>query len=844
MTLGFWVLSVFSQLRFLDSRMLRHGRCSGFYCDLPNFGPLESISFLETVGGFHLHKLSERLLRGSRNYDFFFSDVEVDNNEIPKVVLPSLAVNFESRDRAPIHSFIHIEEVTTRNVRVGGSSTRMLELDLAGIDVVWQGLLRYYSDAKDAGFQYVIPNIDLFLVPLCRYGHFMFSILMIGISAIIHFFEGKGDRCEPRPRIIFTVLAGATGCCIGDAIQTYVENELKLVTVRNEVHSVEDRMEWDSVSHSSNEEWVDGVKELLLCKHEDYCEMNFPPEPELLPSPVIVLILGNIGILRALLTKSLLDSYSSEPIQVVEDKNWSESLFKGNTPVIFICSSSWLAEQGRTPKTHRILCWLNIKSIVHCSVCEFGSSLEEELRHSISLVQRECANRELDIQIRKMPIETFCTTEEIVLSTHHFEHAANMILLLFRRYLLRYSPKSLQPQFSLPYRHFFSEDAWWFYKETAEKLNLCGAVISNNDDDWPVLELTVLGRALSFRFRMTRHAPMSNGQFSLVDAKIVLWCHLFRMSAKDASRLISERYIFSDWVNAEVDTFCQLHHLKLTDDDGHFFSLVRQLSVFGFSQMSNPQRVHTLLSFPRGSRIPIQQHFDMLPTTCRGWFDRAPLNAVPSMEKRQVSTFCLPPLSAYCELEGPNDFHVQCPTEVSYPLIVAHSVLHISLHNNCIFIESGGPNVAVPLPLSLLQSGSTSAAILEDCPLSNNSGVWLDGSLSEANLAPTDPSILSTHLHHGQRLLGFCERSAFKRKRKRPEDSVNEMQGVKKGFTGTLPRTAAEGEIIEDFVKLLHTLGREKSERRFAGRKGFGFLEKHHDLFPYYQHLLDRCSAE
>nr|CCM18372.1 hypothetical protein, conserved [Leishmania guyanensis] len=175
--------------------------------------------------------------------------------------------------------------------------------------------------------------------------------------------------------------------------------------------------------------------------------------------------------------------------------------------------------------------------------------------------------------------------------------------------------------------------------------------------------------------------------------------------------------------------------------------------------------------------------------------------------------------------------------ELSYPLIVAHSVLHISLHNICVFSETVDPSVVTPLPRNLLESGVMSSLL---CDLTRgNAGFWLDGVMNEIVLTSSASSVLAPLTLKGRQHIPYCERELFTRKRPRQEIGAAKA-GEMEGFKGTLPRTAAERSAVEELAELIRTIGREKAEKAVRGKKGFSFLEPSHELYPFYLYSLKR----
>ncbi|CCW68388.1 unnamed protein product [Phytomonas sp. Hart1] len=844
---------------------------NGYFGDLPYVGPVESSAFFQLVSEARLHKLSEKMIINPREIDYFvhpksklYSSIKFNHRQssskiIKTTIYPELKNNFHSIssfNRGSSPKIIHIKESVSRIFKPNTDTnlTNIVGLDFYGIQKIWSELIKFiFGYEPDTNLYFAIPNIDNYLQDELGTGDFLLSLLLIGVASIVDFVVSRELNVGRIKNVSLelTVFSNNFGKSIADTLEFFCENTLNLSVSRSFCSPDEKNIfyqnlftEIPSLTISSLNELIENVRSRCVDRHEELCDLNFSENESPTFAPVILVIVPLLNSIRINLKKSLLDSYSYEPITVLSDMDWDATILDQKTPIIFFCSSAWILEQARFPKYDQLLCKLNIKTILHCGFIEFKLTIEEELAETITFI-KFLNQSSFDISFVKHLPQSFSENAAYPSRMNAIEVAGNTILLMFRLFMMRYSPVSEQPFFTFPRNIFFSESAWRLYLKCVPILSLGGLIKATYDhSDWPIVELTVLGRFISLRFRLTENGT-EGPELSLIDSKIVVWSHLLRQSYSDTCSLIQERYIFKDWINCNVKKFCDTYKMILSEGStSRFQSLIRQLSNFGINDLNDTKRTHLILSSPSGRRGPIPfQLSDRRVTTCRGWFDKAPLQIGLVSEKRSVETFCPPPSSLYSEVEVASKgsiFRIQCPTEVSYPIIVAYFILHISLHNNGIFVESVDAVPPVPLPNSILQS-HTMLTVLKDPDL-DNVGLWLDGIMCDAALAPSDPSMLVNLLLKGQHFIELCERVPFTRKRKLPktEPKVNCNLATSGVFAGVTPRSLIESDTIEEFINLVGTIGREKAESTFRRKKGFGFLDPDHYLYPYYLHLLSK----
>lgn len=857
--------------------MTSEDRTCGCFNDLPYFGPVESSAFFGEVSSIRLHRLSELLMESCRSPGYF----AVQGSFLHTALSTSLEEGAKQGKKAKASSVqlpdfcgigdagsgflgygtgtnICVREVSQREITATkcpwvSSSSRIVSLDTCGIDTVWSGLVQWLLGDDDSAHHFIVPNLDLFLGSKSEEGEFLLSVLLTGVASILHFYSVKHSLSERAAAVCidFTVFHSKLAGALADSFQIFVEKQLHLPVERvfsddGEAANLQRRTSSvEVVATPTSEEWTERICEMAVEAHERLCDEGVgrgAGVDDKLPAPVILICLPGDGAIREPIRQALTDTYSSEPISVTTDCEWHRDSFTGETPVMLLCSSAWLVNQAKSPPYERLLTNVSVRAVVLGGFCEYGENHDENVSHTVALLELLCQGSELSISALKHSSYCSHTLDETSNDDkcQRDLRCCNVLLLLFRRFLMRYSPQNRQPFFTISQQSFVSHAAWELFKGACEKMQAAGVVEKLSADSTAQTTcLTALGRFLSLRFRAGPSNRLS-WDLSVVDAKTIMWSHLLRDSKDTACRLIGSRYSFSGWVLRAVDEFCEVHGLVLDGSSPILRDvLIHQLASVGFENKVEVNRKHFVLSSPKGTRRSVQRHATAgMSTVCRGWYEQAPLLAGYSIEEKQVKVFCPPPLTAYCELEGQEgsgNLRIQCPVDVSYPLIVAHSILHISAHNNCVFLESRSSSGPVPLPASLLQSHTLRALL--DSEYLGNGGAWLDSVVGDSLPAPSDASVLGVLPHKGASLMAHCERTAFSRKRKREVGSTPlKAEGV--GFSGLKPRTEPEADAIDEFVKLVKSLGRDRAENAFKGKRGFGFITANHELHPYYLFVL------
>ncbi|KAG5471126.1 hypothetical protein CUR178_02437 [Leishmania enriettii] len=842
---------------------------SGYFNDVPYFTPVETAVFYEAVQSCRLHRLPAHLMVKPRSTLFFTNTDSALARALAKgdgdgkgkgtveatARLPVFATNhaatqmlFKStgEDYVSLREVCSILDASTRSTSTG--IVNIYSLNNEAIYTVWTELLLFLNGCSGSVGRFVVHNIDT----LCNVSdgscEFLVSLLLAGISSILHYYSRTGDREALLNSVCvqFTVLNTELGSSVADGLQYLIEKGLRMTVSRwREDNFTTGYDEFISSTHwieCSGDDWMDAICGEVVDAHEMLCDKDIHEAASgSFISSIVLLIAPQVPSLRMPLEKQILDSYSSEALRLQSDAEWSHANFDQKVPLVFICSSHWLVEQMSIPKDDGLLHRLNVQIVVHGGFCEIGDTIEEEVLRCV-IALKSCGIHWEETRAMQHKEPSYCRLQESCSfrsSSALTQECANALLLLFRRFVTPYSSSSKQPYTSLPRELFFSLRAWNFHLRLVQTLQLAGVLAPEATAPHEAIELTVLGRFLSYRFRIGE-GTLLGGTLTVPDGKAILWAFLFRQPIGVPRDVIKSCHAFGSWVDDAVANFCKAYRLQFeTEASTPRKSLVAQLALFGFGECAVRDRVHYLLSSPSGVRLPLRQHFATTPpTNCRGWYEQAPLNAGLALEKTEVNVFCLPPQSAYCELEAVEkgaSFHIQCPMELSYPLIVAHSVLHISLHNICVFSETVDPSVVTPLPTNLLESG-VMARLLCDVARAN-AGFWLDGVMQETMLTSSTSSVLAPLTLKGRQYIPYCERELFTRKRHRQETEVTKV-GITEGFTGTLPRTAAERSAVEELAELIRAIGREKAERAVRGKKGFSFLEPSHELYPFYLYNL------
>lgn len=838
---------------------------SGYFNDVPYFTPVETAVFYEAVRACRLHRLPAHLMIKPRSTTLFAdADSELARAlataEASKkgkrgggltAALPEFKTHFSANQvlfKSAGGDYVTICEgcdtLGTELVTVDSSATHIWWLSTATINTVWTSLLLFLNGCSGGGCRFIVHNIDTLCSSSGGSNEFLLSLLLVGVASILHFYSGAEGRVGllSSVSIEFTVLSTDRGLSVADGLHFFAENSLKLTVSRTRAENAEavkdEVIGAASVVESTAAYWAETVCGEVVDAHELLCDGGSESAREgCFCAPVVLLTVPHLTSLRTSLVRQILDSYSSEPLRVQSDSAWVQAEFEKGTPLVFVCSARWLVGQMGMPQGDCLLRRLNVKAMVHAGYCEVGDSVEEELLRCMAAL-RSRGIRCDDTRLVQLD-EASYVREDGAHSVHDsgvlLQECANALLLLFRRFVTPYSPTTRQPCTSLPRELFFSRRCWDYFLHLAHTLRLAGVLASDGAAANEAIELTVLGRFLSMRFRVGEGALVGDA-LTVTDGKAILWAFLFRQPISVARDVVKGSHTFHSWVDQAVEGFCRAYRLDFElQAEAPQRALVEQLALFGVRDSSVLNRVHFLLSSPSGARFPLKPHLlAAAPTVCRGWYEQAPLNAGLALEKKEVGVFCLPPQSAYCELEAVEkspSLRVQCPLELSYPIVIAHSVLHISLHNACVFSETDDPSIVTPLPASVLESGAMVSLL--NGAARRNAGFWLDGVMNEITLATSESTVLAPLTLRGRHLLPYCERELFTRKRPRTVNDAAKAAEAQE-FTGTLPRTAAERSAVEELAELIRSIGREKAEKAVRGKKGFSFLEPSHELHPFY----------
>lgn len=826
---------------------------SGYFGDLPYFGPVEVSLLYSVLHSSRVHKLQEKMMHFCRDLNFFMnldsrlgskiSEVNGSNKKLS--CLPSLNKNTSSRS---------FSSAASNNILICYTGSRYywesrweeVNLDSNGIDRVWTECLRFIFDDRIEAPKFLIPNCDLILNDGDR--AYLFSILMTGISSIIHYFEALPKFQEKVRQISLglLILDTVSGKVSGDAISLYIANRhgLSAGTTNYGSFSVayEELIKDATIINADNlSEWREEIKSITIDWFEELCDQEGTSSEEM-KSPVILLILPDKRESLVIQAK-ILDSYTSVPTRIVHAASIKEdlSLFSSHQPIIVCCSSSWIHQQKMTNKADRIIEMLNVKRVVHCGYVEYGQNISEELLSTLSFLPGYCLEGGLAlVQHETVFYET--SNEECSSNiTLDQVYLPDAILLLFRRFLSKYSPETQQPRLHLPESIFINSSGCETFRKVLKFMEMTGSIKIIHESN--EIELTSVGRFLSYSFRYLDGYNYEK-KLSPQDAKAILWGFTLRQSNEIILKIIQDNHIRCDWVPLAVRKFCECHRIGFdssTELDN--YSLINHLASYGLKRPTEFNRLHFILSLPSGRRQKVQNHYlRPPPTVCRGWQSDGNVD-----ESASVQTYCYPAASVFCELSealiSSQEKPIQCPLELSYPLLVVHSVLHISLHNNCIFLESIDNDAhPVPMPLDILRLHTIKSLLYSEGKWST--GGWIDSNGNCCTLIPSNASLLDFMRYKGSGpLVAVVSSTTAGRKRNRENERGEKPDAVETnstGFTGKMPRSESEKTIILEFIDLVANLGRQKAEQKFRGKRGFAFLDSTNDLHQYYLYLIEK----
>lgn len=838
--------------------MTKSDGTSGYFGDLPHFGPVEVSLLYSVLRNSHIHKLQERMMFFCRNLNFFMDTesnlgskiAEVNKGSTKLSCLPSFSKNTSSRSTFSGESdFILLCYTGSRCY--WESSWEGVDLDPNGIDKVWTEYLRYiFGDRVDAP-KFIITNCDLILNDgSCAY---LFSILMSGVGSIVHYF-GSLPQFQKKVRQItlgLLILDTVPGRVAGDAIHLYIANRLCLPIGRcnygsSSVFYEELIKDANFINSDSITEWREEIRSITIDWFEELCDLEESSAKEEMKSPVILLILPDKHE-SLMIEAKILDSYTSVPTRIVhaESIKGDLSIFSLNQPIIIWCSSSWILEEKKTNKPDRILEIMNIRRVLHCGYIEYGQNITEELLSTLTCLPNGYQKYEVAVVQHDTVFYEASNEESNSNITLTQVYLPNSVFLIFRRFLSKYSPETQQPRLSLPESMFITSSGCEVFRKVLKFMEMTGGVKLIHESN--EIELTSIGRFLSYSFRYSSEYSY-NKKISPQDAKAILWGFTLRQSNEMILKIIREKHLRSDWISSALRQFCECHRIALdrsTELDN--YSLINHLASYGFSKPDEFNRLHFIMSLPSGRRERVRNHsLRPQPTICRGWQLGGNID-----ESASVQTYCYPPSSEFCELSEvllkSEERPIQCPLEVSYPLLVVHSILHISLHNNCVFLESIDDDAhPIPMPLDILRLHTIKSLLYSNGGWS--SGGWIDSNSNCSTLIPSNASLLDFMRYKGGGpLVAVLSSSTPGRKRARENErgeKSNEHQPPNSGFSGKMPRSEHEKVIILEFVDLVKNLGRQKAEQKFRGKRGFGFLESTSDLHEYYVYLLAKLGAK
>ncbi|EKF33364.1 hypothetical protein MOQ_002777 [Trypanosoma cruzi marinkellei] len=857
---------------------------SGFYGDLPYCSPVESSVFFDAVAASRMHRISESMISRADSMSYFMKENTLFNDlflELRKGfdenasklkrggvlefldIIPSLLhsssahrlvreseegkcfVVIESKEASDICGVFDVAKQDDSSVYV------VVSLDVKGMDYMWQSLLTFLlgGASTEKNMVYVLPIIDVYLQKGNAYGEFLFSLWATGVSSILHHFaliaiDSVRERLN-KVSIRIGALKGHEGDSILDDVQLFFEDKLRICVYRvlnnevlpNDPFAVETEC---AITAGDREEWLEKATELILGVHEELCDTSEEKtKKDDAKLRCVLFIIPDIISLQNDLKRQLSDSYTSTPIIVVTRENQIYellSLHNRSAPIVFFCSQKNLQDQLLKPEHERYLNRLCVEAFLY----------GERNRYvwEIALIRMLFPGSQ---PFYLLPYPLFDSTNSDErngkaneLEESSLEEAINIILWLFRRFKLETCPKGIQPVLRVSEMFFISRGAALIFEKVMNAMKSSGLVssLSTSDESYS-FRLEVLGRAVSYRFCLPYESKFP--EFTSFDVKCIFWCHALRQSKETALKLISSAHNFPTWIEAAIDNFCLKHRIKLENGTvTEREALVKGLSLIpNFDGISS--RINAFLTHPSGKRIPILGNFVSASSTCsRGWFEQAPVSkSAESVTRPHVNVYCYPSHNEICEICF-GDHTIQCPLDLSYPLIVTHIVLHTTLWNNAIILESGHDNglaAPLPIPLALLHS-PTLNSILEDVD-DGKVGFWLDNCM-DSTPPLSDPLELASLMAKTPSLVGLCDHEALRRKRTQVDWVMKRQKCEVKEVSA--PLSEAEAATIREFANAAIKLGRENAEKRFKGMRGFAFLNSSHENHAYYLHVLGQSK--
>ncbi|TPP43822.1 Cytochrome oxidase c subunit VIb family protein [Leishmania donovani] len=412
------------------------------------------------------------------------------------------------KDYVSLSEVCSIFDASTRNTE--SNTVDINSLNNEAINKVWTELLLFLNSCSGSVGRFVVHNIDTLCSMSDGSCEFLVSLLLAGVASILRYYSHIGDReaLLNSVSVEFTVLNTELGSRVADSLQFFVEKSLRLTVSRSREDNF--KAAYDELISSipciefSDDDWMDAICGEIVDAHEMLCDKDTDAAGSgSFISPIVLLIAPPEPSLRVALEKQILDSYSSEALRVQSDGEWSHAQFDKNAPLVFICSSYWLVEQMSMPRGDGLLHRLNVQIIVHGGFCEIGDSAEEEILRCV-IALKSCGIQWEEMRVMQHREPSYWRLEEPVTFRSNSalaQECANVLLLLFRRFLTPYSPFSKQPYTSLPRDIFCSRRGWDFYHRLTQTLRLAGVLAPEAAAPFETIELTVLGRFLSAKKR-------------------------------------------------------------------------------------------------------------------------------------------------------------------------------------------------------------------------------------------------------------------------------------------------------------------------------------------------------
>ncbi|CBH18801.1 hypothetical protein, conserved [Trypanosoma brucei gambiense DAL972] len=845
---------------------------SGYFGDIPYCLPLECSAFFDALTSSRLHRIPQSMM--SRiDSEAYYTDKNTrfhnllsgERGTINRRGNPSTGDPIGIMDLIPyLHCaspadriacndctggcYIAIE-LNKSSQEVGRDRTEeasrishciFVTLDLKGIDHMWQSLLIFLLGGTDNDdVVYVLTDVDIYFHMGASYGSFMFSIWALAISSLLHHFASfPNDRIQERLSRVKVILKFSKDCVRSttvDDIYLFIESKLKvcvdnkLDTSTGSTNNMENCFT-DSFATANQEAWLEKMTEIVTNCHEELCDtgvecVNSNPS-------CILLIIPEEDSLVSMLEQCLHDSYTSSPMSIAASLDHFPELLAARAngvPLTVFCSKKKIEREFLRPHHECCFGYMDIKFLV------FGESNRGE---DLDIIRALFHRLPHTIYV---PYPGHCSSENNFVDTERvsndcLQDAMNVVLWLFRRFRFESRKEDTGPVLRIPESFFATMDASLFFDEVMSAMCSFGLLSQlRNSDGLPSYQLSVIGRALSYRFRLPYDSSFP--ELSPFDVKCIFWCHALRQPKAVAEKLICNSHKFTSWVRDAINRFCSRYQIVFTENlSMGDETLVRALSSIP-KYYDSVSRVELFLCCTTGKRTTLsRQSTRMISTSCRGWFDQAsPGTDMCGPQKSPVNIYCYPSHHELCEIHFGGKV-LQCPLDVSYPLIASHIILHTALWNNAVFLECAqeiGKTPLLSVPLALLESplfkrmtrGSGDA----------RTGMWLDNCIGD-NPSPSDAMELGSLMGRTVSFLGLCNCGRSLRKReesgcslKRPRREALELLRIP---------SDAEVETIKEFVNLAKRLGRENAEKRFKTVKGFAFLNDSHENHPYYLHLM------